>query len=504
MKTSVYVAVDIGATGMKMVAASCENGKLEVLDTLSEKNPPLVKEDGEYANVKHMLETIHRGLCRFQKYYHCISLGIDTYGNGYGILDEQGKLLMLPHHYRDRRIDRIMDRVHEHFTDRELYEEMGNVPIKTRGLFHLYEDVLEEQPNIRCGKTFLPLPNLLEYLITGEAGAEKTIASVLYLLEKNGENWNYRVLDKFGIPTAMFGPLSEPGVLKGKVTETFAYRYQTEKAEYPSEIQGIPVITVAGHDTESALAAIPELDESKVFVSTGTSFIVGARVKKPVVTDESYHLQFKNMRGVFGTYSLCKDVPGFWILERCMEKWKEDFPKLDYKMVCDAVKETASNHTFINISDDRFRVSESDILTTIREYCIDTGQEPVIGIHAVSRCLFESYALYIRHSIDNLTKLTGKTYTRLEIMNGGVRNEVLLQMFADACRIPVAAESPWASACGNLLLQMYAVGAVRSEAELNKVARASCQTKIYKCNPSSYWEERLQYMLQKNLFKEET
>ena len=173
-------------------------------------------------------------------------------------------------------------------------------------------------------------------------------------------------------------------------------------------------------------------------------------------------------------------------------------------MVCDAVKETASNHTFINISDDRFRVSESDILTTIREYCIDTGQEPVIGIHAVSRCLFESYALYIRHSIDNLTKLTGKTYTRLEIMNGGVRNEVLLQMFADACRIPVAAESPWASACGNLLLQMYATGAVRSEAELNKVARASCQTRIYKCNPSSYWEERLQYMLQNNLFKEET
>ena len=159
---------------------------------------------------------------------------------------------------------------------------------------------------------------------------------MLYLLEKNGENWNYRVLDKFGIPTAMFGPLSEPGVLKGKVTETFAYRYQTEKDEHPSEIQGIPVITVAGHDTESALAAIPELDESKVFVSTGTSFIVGARVKKPVVTDESYRLQFKNMRGVFGTYSLCKDVPGFWILERCMEKWKEDFPKLDYKMVCDA------------------------------------------------------------------------------------------------------------------------------------------------------------------------
>lgn len=91
MKTSVYVAVDIGATGMKMVAASCENGKLEVLDTISEKNPPLVKEDGEYADVKHMLETIHRGLCRFQKYYHCISLGIDTYGNGYGILDEQGR-----------------------------------------------------------------------------------------------------------------------------------------------------------------------------------------------------------------------------------------------------------------------------------------------------------------------------------------------------------------------------------------------------------------------------
>lgn len=500
MKTPVYVAVDIGATGMKMVAASFEDGRLQVLDTLSEKNPPLVKDGGEYADVKRMLEMIRRGLGRWEAQYDCLSIGIDTYGNGYGTLDEQGKLLMLPHHYRDRRIDGIMEQVHAHFTDQELYEEMGNVPIKTRGLFHLYQDLLEDLPNIRQGKTFLPLPNLLEYLITGEAQAEKTIASVLYFLDRNGETWNERVLKKLGIPLAMFGTLAEPGTVKGTVSEAFAWRFRPEDEEHTEKIAGIPVITVAGHDTESALVAIPDLNEEKMFVSMGTSFIIGTRVKEPVVNEESFRLGFKNMRGAFQTYSLCKDVPGFWILERCMEKWKEEIPDLDYAKVCQAVLETKENHTFLNISDDRFRVSEADILSVIEKYCVDTGQKTVKGMPAVARCLFESYALYIRHSMEALERLTGKTYRCIETMNGGVRNPVLLQMIADACGIPVAAESPWASACGNLLLQLYAAGTAGSREELDQIARASCTTTVYESNPSSEWEERLQYMREKNLF----
>ena len=149
-------------------------------------------------------------------------LGIDTYGNGYGILDAEGKLIQEPYHYRDRRIDGIMDQVHRCFTDWQLYEQMGNYPVKTRALFHLYRDVLDCSPNIMRGERFLPLSSLLEYLITGQASVERTIASVLYLLEQDGRQWNYEVFRKLGIPEKLFGPLSEPGRPNGSITRSFA------------------------------------------------------------------------------------------------------------------------------------------------------------------------------------------------------------------------------------------------------------------------------------------
>ena len=493
MREPVYVAVDIGATGIKMAAASFDGEKLKIVDVYSAGNSPCIVDGHEKADIPYMLETIRRGLDRFSEIYTCVSLGIDTYGNGYGVLNASGELIELPHYYRDLRIDQIMEEVHKHFTDWQMYEQMGNYPIKTRGLFHLYQDVLEGADNIRYGKHFLPLSSLLEYLITGEMGTEKTIASVLYFLDKDGEDWNGHVLKELGIPAELFGPLTEPGTLRGYISKTFADGREWE---------GIPVFCIAGHDTESALAAVPGLDETKAFVSMGTSFIFGARVAKPVVNEDSFRERFKNMRGVFGTYSLCMDGPGLLILERCMERWRETDPELDYAKVCSAAEQVPGNYTFIDISDDRFRVSESDILKTIRDYCMETGQPPTEGMAETARCLFESYALYICWSMQRLSSLTGITYQQLDTMNGGVRNQTLLQMFADAAGVPVMAASPLSSAMGNLLMQLYASGRVASKEKLNEVTYASVRPVFYESNHSSYWEERLQYMKEKGLFKE--
>lgn len=493
MKEPVYVAVDIGATGIKMAAASFDGKKLNIWDVFSSASSPCLKDGHEKVDITYMLQTIRTGLDRFSRDYRCVSLGIDTFGNGYGLLDEQGRLLELPHFYRDRRIDGIMEHVHKHFTDWQMYETMGNYPIKTRSLFHLYQDVLEGSDSIKKATFFLPLSNLLEYLITGEMGSERTIASVLYYLDKDGKNWNFPVLRELGIPTEIFGPLTDPGILRGRISKEFAEG---------SEWEGIPVICVAGHDTESALAAVPGLDETKAFVSMGTSFIFGARVPEPVVNEDSFRERFKNMCGVFGTYSLCKDVPGFWILERCMEKWREQDPEIDYGTVCEAVQSVTENYTFLDISDDRFRVSETDILETIREYCLETGQEPVKGMADTARCLFESYALYIRWSLERLSSLTGMEYRELDVMNGGVKNTVLLQMISDAAGIPVLAASPLASVSGNLLMQIYAEGEISSREKFDQVVYESVMPVIYKSNPSPYWDERLRYMKEKGLFKE--
>lgn len=494
MEETVYVAVDIGATGIKMVAASFADGRLTVKDTYSAGNRPLKKDGGEYADISYMLETIKQGLRRFGKLATCVSLGIDTYGNGYGILDADGRLIELPHHYRDCRVDHIKESVNQYFTDWELYQQTGNFPIKTRALFHLYQDVLEQSKAITRGICFLPLSNLLEYLLTGEKAAERTIASVLYFLDSKGEYWNFPVFEKLGIPEKLFGPLSEAGTIRGTIRNCFS----TE-----ASIQGISVAAVVGHDTESALLAAPMLTEDKVFVSLGTSLVFGARVKVPIINEKTYQYRFKNMRGAFGTYSLCMDFPGFWLLERCMERWRMDIPDLDYDMVCAAAGVTGHSKAILNVGDDRYRVSSDNLMQVIRGYCKETGQPILNSMGEICQCLFESYALYLKWNLQRLSEITGVNYNGMVAVNGGVRNEYLIQMIADALGIPVTTGSPVASAGGNLLMQLYAAGEASSEANLEEIARNSWKPKVYESRTSEYWDSRLEELKEKGIFKEE-
>lgn len=494
MSESVYAAVDIGATGIKLISAAFNKEKLIVRDQFSFRNQTIVRGDREYADIGYMLKVIKTGLKLFKKHGECISLGIDTYGNGYGILDSNGDLIQEPHYYRDCRIDKIIDFAHEHFTDWELYESFGNFPVKTRSLFHLYQDYLEQSNGVRQGKYLLPLSNLLEYLITGEKSTERTIASVSYFLDRKGEDWNFPVLKKLGVPTEMFGSLVEPGYVKGVVSDNFIPDENCKK---------IPVSTIVGHDTEAALLAAPRLDEKKVFVSLGTSFIFGTRVSLPVITEKSYKSRFKNIRGAFGMYSLCKDFPGFWILEQLMVHWRKSRPDLDYDMICQAAEAAGYGSAFINVGDNRFRVSKDNIMKVISDYCIETGQKPVEGIGEVSRCLFESYALYLHWNLKQLEAITGVVYNGLAAINGGVRNKFFMQMLADVLGIPVYAGSPVASACGNLLMQLYAKGEVRSLGEIQEINLNSWSPDIFESRESDYWQQCFYNLKRKGIFMEE-
>lgn len=183
-----------------------------------------------------------------------------------------------------------------------------------------------------------------------------------------------------------------------------------------------------------------------------------------------------------------------------MERWRKQVPQLDYEAVCAAAEHVKDNQTFIDIGDDRFRVSGSNLPETIREYCLETGQKCVEGIGDTSRCLFESYALYLKWNIKRLSRITGETYRELVAVNGGVRNRLLMQMFADAAGIPVVAGSPLASVGGNLLMQLYASGEANNKEELEQIASATWEPVVYECSHAGRWEECLQYLEHRNLF----
>lgn len=471
MKKSILVAVDVGATNIKMLAAGFDGRKITILDKLQMADKTIVKNGHEYIDLDEIFSNIKKGLYRFKDCGNLVSLGIDTYGNGYGILDDNGKLLGAPHFYRDRRIDGIKRFVNRYYTDRQMYESTGNFPIKTRGLFHLCQDVLENSPGIQKGKYFLPLSNLLEYGITGEIGAERTIASVLYLLDHGGNDWNFELFHTFGIPKELFGNITDPGENKGKITKIFSGM---------ENFRDITVAGVAGHDTESALLAAPFLTDEMAFISLGTSFIFGARVDSPVINEKSYEKKFKNIRSAFGFYSLCRDFPGFWIMERCMEIWRREIPEIDYTYVQEAVRGCKNQSIYIDISDDRFRVSENNIIETISSYCKETGQKSPNGISDMAAALFGSYAMYLKRCLQDLEEITGTVYKGLVAVNGGVQNKLLMQMFADTLGIPVIAGSPYASALGNLLLQLYTRQEITSVQDLEEVSRNSTEPLVYR------------------------
>lgn len=491
MREQYYVAIDVGASSIKAIATTYEQDKIKLCNQIAFKNSPIVIAGNQHINISQIMKNINNGLQAFSKTGKCKALGIDTYGNGYGILNQDGKLISNPYYYRDLRTENIMEKVEHIISAYDLYKETGIFPIKSRVLFQLYCDVLEEAPAIRKGKIFLPLANLLEYFVCGEATAEHSIASVSYLLDRDGKHWNFSLFEKFGIPAELFPEIKDGGTIIGETTDEFADSIKHSP---------IKLVRTISHDTESALLAAPRYNDNKVFVSLGTSFIFGVQTDKPVITEQGYKYYFKNMQGAFGKVSLCKDFPGFWLLNQCMKQWKKNNISLTYDDICMIVSTTRDNNSYINVSDSRFRLDAEDIPKEIQEYCIRTGQPSVEGIGPIAKCLFESYALQLRWCFECLKEITNKyDYQELAAISGGVHNHILMQMIADALEIPVVTGSPLASSIGNILMQLHAHGEVDTLQDMREIAYHSSEIIYYESHPTPKWRNALAFMKEKQL-----
>ncbi|HWR10318.1 MAG TPA: FGGY-family carbohydrate kinase [Rectinemataceae bacterium] len=491
----VRVAVDVGAGSVKMLAARFDDGRIVPLRTFEFPDKPLRTRESLRIDLPGILEGIKKGIAGLTaETGACESLGIDTYGNGYGVLDREGKLIGVPYHYRDGRTEGILERMADRIPPEELFRETGIYPVRSRVLMQLYSEVVESSRAMREGATFLPLANLLTYFLTGEKAAERTIASVCGLLEVGGEGWNEAVMERLSIPDRIFPRIVDGGSVAGKLADEGILgtgRGQTT------------VVNVFAHDTESALLATSLPDRDALFASLGTSIIFGARTKTPVVNREGYVYHFKNMTGAFGTNSLCKDFPGFWIANRCLESWNREGAGLGRGDLNRLAGDGKGNIAFLDVSDPIFRSDEADMVQTILGYCERTGQPRLGSKSEIVRCLFESIALQIKWSLECLRKVSGVSgQTRIAVMNGGTRNPLLLQMIADATGLDVLAGSPIASAMGNLLAQLYGAGELATPAEIQEAVSASCELRLYACRRDGRWDEALGRMKRIGLFAE--
>lgn len=383
-----------------------------------------------------------------------VSLGIDTWGVDFGLLDSNGKLLGNPVNYRDERTSGMFEKVFEKVPKEEVFAQSGIQFMELNTLYQLMALSLSDSVEYRVADKLLFVPDLLNYWLTGEMKAERSYASTSQFYNPVTKDWAYDLLEKCGIRTDLFAELVDPGTVIG-------------------DTDGLPVVAVGSHDTASAFAAVPVAEgELCAFLSSGTWSLLGAELKVPVINDGALAANFTNEVGVCDTIRFLKNLSGFWILQELKRVWKEEgndysWPEMD--VMADAVEPL---QFFFDPADPVF-ATPGDMQARIRAYCEKTGQASPKTPGEFIRACYENLALLYADTFDTIEKLSGRKLNTLRIVGGGSSCVAINQGAANALGRKVITGPKEATAIGNLITQMLAMGDIDSLEEGRAIIRDS-------------------------------
>jgi rhamnulokinase len=371
-------------------------------------------------------------------------LGIDSWGVDYGLLDSSGALLGNPVHYRDDRTAGMAEKVWAKVSQADLYAVTGIQHLPFNTIYQLA--AAAGTPQLAAARTLLMIPDLLVYWLTGEAGAERTNASTTQLYDARHGRWATGLIERAGLPATLFPSLRSPGEVAGPVRAGL------------SELAGLPVITVGSHDTASAVVAVPAAGRDFAYISSGTWSLVGMELDQPVLTEASRRAGFTNEAGLDGRIRYLHNVTGLWLLQESMRAWAAAGQPADLN---ELLAEAAGQPALASVvdTDDPVFLPPGDMPARLAAACRAAGDR-VPGTPAeVTRCILDSLALAYRRAILAVQELSGRPADVIHMVGGGVRNELLGQLTADACGLPVIAGPAEAAALGNALVQARALGA---------------------------------------------
>jgi rhamnulokinase len=430
-------AVDLGASGGRVMAGQVGTEGVELHEVHRFPNEPVAAGGTLYWDILRLYAEVRHGLAAAVRRFALASVGIDSWGVDFGLLDASGALLGNPVHYRDARTTGVPARVHAAVPAAELYAVTGiqHLPFNT-----IYQ--LAATPTVRHAATMLLIPDLLAYWLTGTSGAEITNASTTSLLDVRTQAWATQVIEKAGLPPRIFPPLRRPGEIIGPVIE-------------PNGLGSpLPVIAVASHDTASAVAAVPSAGPGFAYISSGTWSLAGMELDAPVLTTASRAANFTNETGIDGTIRYLRNLTGLWLLQQSLHSWPG--ASLD-----DLLAEAARlpRLRFVIDPDDPVFVPPGDMTGRIAAWLGGRGEAVPAGPAETVRCILDSLALAYRRAIAEAQSLSGRHADVVHVVGGGARNELLCQLTADATGLPVIAGPAEATCFGNVLVQARALGA---------------------------------------------
>ena len=483
-----FLALDLGAESGRGEIVTLAGGKVKMEEVRRWPNRPVRLAGTLYWDFPFLfaeiIETIrtcvHRGI-------KLSGMGVDTWGVDFGLLDSQGKLLSNPVHYRDARTDGIHDYSDPIMSREEIYAATAVEPWQISSLFQLLAMQRDGSPLLDAAGTFLNMPDLFHYFLTGVRKAEKSIVNTSNLLDTSCK-WAGEVISRFKLPGKMFPELIEPATVIGPLQP--GVREQTG-------LNDVPVIAVCGHDTSSAVAAVPGRGDNWAFLSCGTWSIFGEVMEKPIATKECLELGFTNEYAI-GEWYLARNISGLWLVQELRRKWDNSSDPWDYaRMTAEATK--ARRATLINVAD-KSLLAPADMEEALLKLIGKSGQRGPSGRGELVRSTLESLALEYNYRLDAIGCVTHRRPEAIYMVGGGVRNTLLCQLTANACGVDVYAGADQCTALGNALGQALAVGILKDEQEIRQVMRDSFELAHYTPKDSAAWaEKRKRYAELQNL-----
>jgi rhamnulokinase len=474
MSEIVVLAFDLGASSCRAMIGFVDEKekKVRVEELYRWPNYMVRIGDSLYWDVLRIWHEMKQAIkLAYKKYGNkLVSIGVDTWGIDFALLDEKGELLSNPHTYRDPRTEGIMEEVLRIIPREKLYERTGIQFWRINTLFQLYSMVKRRDPILRIAKTFLMVPDLFNYWLSGAIAAEFTEATTTQFLDPRVKNWAYDVLEALGIPTHIFPPVIEPTTKLSKIHSKVVVELDISR--------DIEVIAPATHDTASAIAAAPMVDENAGYVSSGTWSLVGIELPEPLINRKAMEYNYTNEGGAFNTITFLRNIQGMWLVEECRRVLAEKGIQLTYDEILKMASEAKPFKAFIDPDDDRF-VAPLNMVEAINSFLEETKQEKPSSIGELFRVIFESLALKYRLVFEQAEDLIGRKLTHINIFGGGSRNWFLNQLTADFTNKVVYAGPEEATSIGNVLLQVAGLGIIKSLKELREYVRNSYKITMF-------------------------
>lgn len=473
------LAFDFGASSGRAIIGTLDNGKITLNEVHRFSNDPVTVNGTFYWDVLRLFHEIKQGLLKAKQAGGFDSIGIDTWGVDFGLLDKDGVLLENPVHYRDKRNIGMVEKAAKYIGKDEMYKLTGIQFMDFNTAFQLLS-IKENRPELLArAQSLLFMPDLFAYFLTGNKVSEYSIATTSQLVDINTRDWSKEMLEKLGLPEKIFNRIVPSGSVTGYLSDEICEELGLEK---------VPVIAVCGHDTQSAVTAVPSEKEDFAFISSGTWSLFGTETKKPIVNDLSYSFNVTNEGGFGYSTAFLKNICGLWLIQESRRQWIREGKEYSYAELEKAALREKPFARFIDPDAPEFAVP-GNLPARIADYCRRTGQSVPENEGQTVRCIYESLALRYRAVLEGIEKCTGKNYDSLNVVGGGTKDTLLCKMTADACNITVYAGPIEATVMGNVAVQLISGGDIADVVEARRIIANSGQLKCYSPENTAAWDE---------------